>query len=102
MLFTSRYGPLLDIVAQPGGEKYTCLFNVGGERRFPGGSASPPMMVQDLPGGPGGALELRLAHLTAAHGEIGVPDAAQSANMAIDWHIVWRVREYEIRFGLIE
>ena len=40
--------------------------------------------------------KLRLAHLARRHVEFPVANAAQSGHMAIDRHIIWRIREDEI------
>ena len=44
--------------------------------------------------------ELGLAHLAAAHG--GVPDPAEPANVAVDWHVVRRIREHELSLGVVQ
>src|SRR4029077_18711547 len=48
------------------------------------------------------ALELGLAHLAAAHCEVGVADPAEPTNMAVDRNVVGRIREYELRLGVIQ
>src|SRR5690606_27488349 len=42
------------------------------------------------------ACELGLAHLAAGECELAVPYAAETADMSIDLHIIWRVGEHEI------
>src|SRR5215831_13657822 len=39
----------------------------------------------------------RLAHLAGSHCEVSVPDAPEAADVPIDWHVVGRIRKYEIR-----
>src|SRR5215831_12505612 len=39
----------------------------------------------------------RLAHLAGSHCEVSVPDAPEAADVSIDWHVVGRIRKYEIR-----
>ena len=45
------------------------------------------------------AGQLRFAHLTRGHRELTVSDRAQSANLAVDGHVVRRIREH--RLGLL-
>ena len=46
--------------------------------------------------------ELGLAHLAAAHGEVGVPDPAEPTHVAVDRHIVGRVRKHELGLDAIQ
>src|SRR5438552_3080838 len=39
--------------------------------------------------------ELSFAHFSAPHGKVAMANAAESADVAVDRHIVWRVGEYE-------
>jgi len=46
--------------------------------------------------------ELDLAHLTAAHGELAMTNATEPTDIAVDGHVVRRVREHEFRLGAFE
>jgi hypothetical protein len=47
-------------------------------------------------------LELGLAHLAATHREVGVADSAEPTNMAVDRNVVGRIREHELRLGVVQ
>jgi hypothetical protein len=46
--------------------------------------------------------ELCCVHLAAAHGEVGVPDPAEPANVAVDRHVVRRIRKHELGLGVVQ
>src|SRR2546423_7677533 len=46
--------------------------------------------------------ELDLAHLAAAHGELAMTNATETTDVAVDGHVVGRVREHEFRLGAFE
>ena len=46
--------------------------------------------------------ELDLAHLAAAHGELAMTNATETTDVAVDGHVVGRIREHEFRLGAFE
>src|SRR5947208_4948303 len=46
--------------------------------------------------------ELDFAHLAAAHGELAMTNATEPTDIAVDGHVVGRVREHEFRLGAFE
>src|SRR5262245_45401142 len=46
--------------------------------------------------------EFRLAHLAAAHSEVTMTNAAETADMTIDGDVVRRIGEHEFRLGAVE
>ncbi len=48
------------------------------------------------------AREFGLAHLAAAHGKAAVPDTTESAHMTVDWDVIGRIGEDELRFGITQ